>query len=450
MLSSQIRPDCVWTVVDGGSNGGYIIQNTLTDSYLFESDQPWSNNVFPSSNRPSGVFCFGSWSNTYPSSIKFSLSINGSGESFLTAKSDGFNSQGFVYMSDSNNSGSNWYAYEVNPNEDVAFTQHKVCIPYSGPYSGYFLSFIKPVSNVVFTSSNPEIVYIYPSGEINAKGTGTTTITATNGEKTDTCNITIFPTASNELEIDNLRYHINENLDGVSIFHPSSHNDASIESLEIPDAIDLNGYLYPVTIIGGYVLSSSYYYLTDYLILGKNIRFIGSYAFSEQNNINVVISKNPYPPTCDNTTFYSWNKNAILMVPAEAIPAYSATKPWNEFKEIRSIEPLSAIAFAEPTVICSLNGTVQLKIDKTPMYASGDISYMSSNPAIASVDANGIVTGHALGSTAIIAMSGTLVASCIVNVENPLPPVLSAESIEMEAIVGKVGENIDLTASVGP
>ncbi len=188
---------------------------------------------------------------------------------------------------------------------------------------------------------------------------------------------------------------------------------------------------------------------TENIVLPNSITEIQGNAFYGCNQIKNVVIKAQTPPTCTSDAF-PWRSNATLMVPETGIMAYKLQSPWSEFKEVSTIEQLSAIAFAEPTVVCPLKGTVKLKIEKTPMYASGDITYMSSNTAIATVDANGVVTGHSIGSTAIIAMSGTLVASCIVNVESQLPPVISAEALEMEAIVGKVGESIEIHATVIP
>ena len=135
------------------------------------------------------------------------------------------------------------------------------------------------------------------------------------------------------------------------------------------------------------------------------------------------------------------------MVPAEAVAAYSATKPWSEFKEIRSIEPLKGIQFAEANVVCPLGGTVRLKVNKTPFGATGNITFISGNTAVATVDANGVVTGVAKGSTAIIAMSGTLTATCVVTVEDP---TIAATALEFEGIIGNVGERVAIGAKVLP
>ncbi|MBD5425919.1 MAG: hypothetical protein HDR45_06985 [Bacteroides sp.] len=453
ILTEQICMECIWTVIDIDSNGGYIIQNAATGSYLFKSDQPWSNSVYLS-DEPGTVY-INNYGGEYPSSIKFYLSRNGTGESFICAEAYGYGSSFLTTYS--GNRGTSWYAYEVNPDEDIIFTQHKAYIPQQ---DGYILSFVKPVSNIVFSSSNPQIADISSTGEILVNAPGTTTVTATRGEQTDTCCITVLntPTSFEDewFEIDNVFYRINTYLDGVTTKQTSRQNVVSIENLEIPDSIDIEGFTYPVTEIGSYTFRNTRYSLSGSLTLGKNLRFIADDAFYNNcANISIVISKNPCPPYCQGNPFYTgsssatsaWKQNTVLMVPAESVAAYSATKPWNEFKEIRSIEPLEGIQFADANVVCPLGGTVRLKVNKTPFGATGDITFISGNTAVATVDANGVVTGVAKGSTAIIAMSGTLTATCVVTVEDP---TIAATSLEFEGIIGNVGERVAIGAKVLP
>ncbi len=136
-----------------------------------------------------------------------------------------------------------------------------------------------------------------------------------------------------------------------------------------------------------------------------------------------------------------------LQVPENAVTTYALKAPWSEFKNIHSIEPLSGIEFAEAAVVCPLGGKVKLKVNKIPFGADGEIRFMSSNPAVATVDANGVVTGVAKGAAAIIAMSGTLTATCVVTVEDP---TISATALEFEGIIGNVGETVAIGAKVVP
>ena len=181
------------------------------------------------------------------------------------------------------------------------------------------------------------------------------------------------------------------------------------------------------------------------LNLPSFITIISSGAF-QSTNFEKVICHRLTPPDCDLAAFATARQNE-LQVPGDAITAYMLKAPWSEFKKIYSLEPLEGIQFAEANVVCPLGGTVRLKVNKTPFGAEGDITFISGNTAVATVDANGVVTGVAKGSTAIVAMSGTLTAICVVTVEDP---TIAATALEFEGIIGNVGERVAIGAKVLP
>lgn len=104
--------------------------------------------------------------------------------------------------------------------------------------------------------------------------------------------------------------------------------------------------------------------------------------------------------------------------------------------EIGEIEPIH------------IDETVKLNVTITPENATGNISWSSDNPLIVSVDNNGRVTGKALGSAVITAMSGTVTDSVTVTVEerSGVPTAIS--------ITGRntlfVNANVTLKALVTP
>ena len=122
-LTNQIDMRCIWTVEGLDSDGGFIIKNAATGSYLFKGDQPWSNSVYLS-DEPCGVFYTNNLSSVAPpSSIGLSLSRTYSGASFLCA--DAYWDSSNFYTSYEGDKGTYWYAYEVQPDEDIIYTQHK-------------------------------------------------------------------------------------------------------------------------------------------------------------------------------------------------------------------------------------------------------------------------------------------------------------------------------------
>lgn len=186
--------------------------------------------------------------------------------------------------------------------------------------------------------------------------------------------------------------------------------------------------------------------LNGYLVIPATITDLSAGYIFGNTDFEKVICYSSVPPV-GNSSLFSGARTNELRVPGDAITAYMLKAPWNEFNNIHSIEPLSGIEFAEANVVCPLGGTVKLKVNKTPFGAEGEISFISGNPAVATVDANGVVTGVAKGSTAIIAMCGTLTATCVVTVEDP---TIAATGLEFEGIVGNVGETVTIGAKVLP
>lgn len=89
--------------------------------------------------------------------------------------------------------------------------------------------------------------------------------------------------------------------------------------------------------------------------------------------------------------------------------------------------------------------TYNLVATVTPKGA-GKASFTSADPAIASVDAEGLVTALRGGETVITATSGTFKSECSVIVSSPVTTVTLNRT---EAEIGK-NETLDLTAAIGP
>lgn len=104
-----------------------------------------------------------------------------------------------------------------------------------------------------------------------------------------------------------------------------------------------------------------------------------------------------------------------------------ATYPANGSGE--QINP-TGIELNRNTATVEVGRTTQLRATLSPAGATGTIAWTSTNPSIASVNSNGLVTGNAVGSTTITATVGSYSDSCTVTVsentnnygtlENPL------------------------------
>ena len=100
----------------------------------------------------------------------------------------------------------------------------------------------------------------------------------------------------------------------------------------------------------------------------------------------------------------------------------------------------------------SVKKTVQLKASITPSNASQEVTWSSSKPAVATVDANGLVTGVTAGTAVITATSKdnpSVKATCTVNVESVNIPVSSVE-LDRSSLSLTKGGAYTLKATVKP
>lgn len=94
-----------------------------------------------------------------------------------------------------------------------------------------------------------------------------------------------------------------------------------------------------------------------------------------------------------------------LYVPKESIEKYKQSDAWNSAKSIYPLYPTSSVSLAKEV---SVNKAKPTKIEYTifPENAgTKELEWSSENPEVATVDANGIVTGKKIGKTVITAKS---------------------------------------------
>lgn len=82
------------------------------------------------------------------------------------------------------------------------------------------------------------------------------------------------------------------------------------------------------------------------------------------------------------------------------------------------LSPLSKLEFPTNEVTLSVGESQTLNLTKTPISAIETIAWTSSDPTIATVDSNGLVTGLKQGTTTITASSGNISATCNITIDN--------------------------------
>jgi len=214
-------------------------------------------------------------------------------------------------------------------------------------------------------------------------------------------------------------------------------------------------------------------YYTGSLTLSNSLTSIGSYAFGNCSGFTGTLSipnsvtsiehgafngcsgfdkVNCYasvPPTVADTTAFS-NYNIPLNVPLESLDDYKTAEVWKEFS---TIKPIGGVLVESVTLDCDkadvkVGESIQLLATVLPEDADDkSVVWTSSNEAVATVDANGMVTGVAEGNATVTATAPNGVcASCEITV---IPAMGIADQKLLNWITPKAGGvsiNIDATS----
>ncbi|MDD6851218.1 MAG: leucine-rich repeat protein, partial [Bacteroidales bacterium] len=142
------------------------------------------------------------------------------------------------------------------------------------------------------------------------------------------------------------------------------------------------------------------------IIIGKDVEKVPNYLFHSLHHAPTrVISQSVTPPTCGANTFNDKAKDVKLYVPSKAKPDYFMADVWDIFDIATVDKPLTSIALSESEATIALGSTKQLTATAAPSDATiADIfEWSSSNPEVAIVDGNGLVSAVGEGTTVITA-----------------------------------------------
>ena len=160
------------------------------------------------------------------------------------------------------------------------------------------------------------------------------------------------------------------------------------------------------------------------LYLSDTIEEIGDCAFNSSNWIKTqpilkIVSPPIYPPIFTGTNFFhKLDYKAFLYVPAESINLYKDAEVWKEFNNIYPIESLNeSITLNEQSITLQSGETISLIATLNTSSEDKTITWTSSDPSIAKVDENGLVTAVNVGQAIITAATTNgLKAECEVTV----------------------------------
>ena len=167
--------------------------------------------------------------------------------------------------------------------------------------------------------------------------------------------------------------------------------------------------------------------LSGNITIPKNITYIGNQAFNNSPSIEAVTCTAETPPTWNDMAMFTSNvyNHSPLYVPIGSERAYIADQCWGQFatiigKEIQDEVLATGISLNQSQMTMLVGRTSQLIATVLPDSTTNKVvTWISSNPDIATVDTTGLVTAIAPGSATITATTtdgSNLSASCAVTV----------------------------------
>lgn len=165
--------------------------------------------------------------------------------------------------------------------------------------------------------------------------------------------------------------------------------------------------------------------------LPANVTKIGDYAFELCTNLSQIIMKPTTAPTIYAATFNKTNSELKFYVPKGGI-GYDSDN-WSALTRIE-YTPTISITLTPQELELPLAQTAQLTASVTPADAIPMMSWESSNTSVATIDQNGVVTAHTLGTAIITVTSGDgeKTATCTVKVVIPVTGVTLQSALTLE------------------
>ncbi|MBR7012784.1 MAG: leucine-rich repeat protein [Muribaculaceae bacterium] len=168
-----------------------------------------------------------------------------------------------------------------------------------------------------------------------------------------------------------------------------------------------------------------------HLTISKSVTFIGKQAFYNAPSIQSVTCAAETPPSWNNLSMFTTNvyNHSPLYVPIGCEQTYMSDQCWGQFATIvgknMQNEVLATSISLDKSQMNMLIGSIsQLTATVLPDSTTNKVvNWTSGNPAVATVDGNGMVTAVASGVATITAMTtdgSNLSASCVVTVVEDL------------------------------
>lgn len=176
----------------------------------------------------------------------------------------------------------------------------------------------------------------------------------------------------------------------------------NLKSLELPTSLTLIGE-------GAFSECSN---LSSITFKSTGLLTIGNGAFNNCNNITDIYCDTQRPPVSNGFDVFTdaVYKSAALYVPADQKSLYYTVTPWSKFINIRDLsasDKPGGVAEIKIVPVLSVGEKLRLDVKTADGYALSDTrTWQSSNPIVASVTSEGLVSAVATGNAVITVTTG--------------------------------------------
>ncbi len=327
---------------------------------------------------------------------------------------------------------------------------------------------------LVWTSSNEEVATVDANGNVTAIALGEATITATCGNASASCMVTVVPTPVESITLSNSSLSLTEGETATltAIVSPSDATDKTVVWASSDDsvaAVSSEGQVTAIKEGSATITVNSSNGLTADCLVTVNANIISVNAISINNTelnliegetANLEASISPDDAT-DKTVTWTSSDEAIATVSADGmVTAVNAGKAIITASSSNGLTATCVVNVAakiiEATEIVLSSSNAELKVGESITLTATilpedttdkTLVWSSSNEEVATVDDNGNVTANALGEAAITATCGNASATCMITV---VPTPVESITISETSIDLIEGETATIVATVSP
>ena len=368
--------------------------------------------------------------------------------------------------------------------ESIALNKHEVTLDKNASAT-LVASFIPSTAynkGVTWTSRNTAVATVTSQGLVRARAPGTTYIVATTQDGTklsDSCQVTVnYFTHSISLNQTSGVLHLNEQLSLAISFNPSDATDKSIEwtsSNPTVATVDENGLVTACAVGTATITATNRGSIDGTPLTATCVVEVRPYVESiildkhevtlDKNSSTTLVATLLPDNAYNKVVTWTSRNTAVATVTSQGLVRAVAlgttyivatTQDGTELSDSCLVTVnyfTHSISLNQTSGVLYLNEQLPLAISFNPSDATDkSIEWTSSNPSVATVDENGLVTAHAVGTATITATNrGTvdgapLTATCVVEVRSYVESI-TLNKTETEILV--TGSE-QLTATVLP